>query len=396
MTTVDSSLIALTGRGIRPSLDVFRQALAELGLGDPAYRRILIAGTNGKGSTTAMVANALRLAGMKVGMLISPHLIDVRERVQLNGQWISEEKFSSIFQTIFPLIEKYHLTYYEAIVLLGFYYFREEKIDIAVLEVGMGGRFDATNAIDPHIAAITTVSWDHQAYLGNTLAAIAGEKAGIARPGRPLICGVTASEAKNAIKNSCEKLGALYQEVKEIDVELTPHSLPGRHQSHNARVAYAILKAAQKRLPALTDASIVEGIRSARNPGRLQQVMASPPVYLDGAHNREGMAMLRTFIAEHYPNHRIVLVFSMMRDKDYHTIAQDLGAWVHQLYFVELPEPRALDFESFHQAAPDIPCERLDLARVKPDFFADASEDNAFFICGSLYLVGAVLKQWNE
>ena len=383
-------LNALAPRGIRPSILAFSRALEALSLRF-TYRRILIAGTNGKGSVSAMTASALRLAGLKVGLLTSPHLVDVRERIQLNGEWIATSVFAAHFDALWPIIEQFQLTYYESLVLLGVVAFERAAVDVAVLEVGMGGRFDATNALDPQLTAITTVSFDHQAYLGTTLAEIAREKAGIVRPGVPLVCGATDDAACAVIKAICRENGAPYEAVAEVVEVPIPEHLPGRHQLRNAAIALRLLKHYQAADPRLGDAHLMEGIRTARHPGRLQRIVETPPVYLDGAHNREGMAALQVFLNENHPNRLVTLIFSIMKDKDYRPISDAFSQWVSQVYFVELPEPRALDYATF-AAGLSVPCERLPLDALTPAFLASLPPDRVTVICGSLYLVGTVLE----
>lgn len=398
-----SKLNSFIGRGIRPSLEKFCCALKELNLEQPPYPTILIAGTNGKGSTSAMVAHTLRSAGFKTGFILSPHLEDVRERIQINGGWIGKAAFCETFETLLPIFEKYQLTYYESLVLMGISHFASEKVDIAVFEVGMGGRWDATNAIDPAITAITSVGLDHQEFLGTTLAKIAGEKAAIARSGVPLICGVPSGEAREAITAHCKEIGATF--VDPVPLPVSPRYLPGTHQHENAAVAHRILLELSKHYPALTADKIQSGIRDTRFPGRLQKILETPAVFLDGAHNPDGIETLRRFAKDTYPDMRVHLIFSIMKDKDYPSICRTFSDWVDHVYFVELDEPRALRYADFRAVA-TVPHSSLLLSQIQPAFFQSPSSfpppfeggggGRVFFICGSLYLVGAVLKQWRD
>lgn len=389
------------GRGIRPSLEKFRCALKELDLERPPYSTVLIAGTNGKGSTSAMVAHTLQSAGFKTGFILSPHLEDVRERIQINGGWIGKAAFCEAFETLLPIFEKFELTYYESLVLMGIFHFASEKVDIAVFEVGMGGRWDATNAIDPMITAITSVGLDHQEFLGTTPTKIAGEKAAIARSGVPLICGVPSGEAREAITAHCKEIGAAL--VDPVPLPVPPRHLPGAHQFENAAVAHRILLELSTHYPALTADRIQSGIRDTRFPGRLQKILETPAVFLDGAHNPDGMETVRRFAKDQYPNTPVHLIFSIMKDKDYPSICKTFPEWVEHVYFVKLDEARALGYADFKTAI-TVSHSILLLSQIEPAFFQSPSsflpplrgEGRVFFICGSLYLVGAVLKQWRN
>ncbi len=382
-------LETLHGRGIRPDVAPFKAALAELLPSRLPYPTVLIAGTNGKGSTAAMTAHALQGAGYRVGLLSSPHLLDVRERIQIDGGAIDRKAFASGLFALSDCVARHHLTYYETLVLLGFYHFAKIPVEVAVLEVGMGGRFDATNAVDPLACAVTSVDFDHEAILGHTLKAIATEKAGIARPGIPLVNGAHAPDAQAAIAAACQAIGApIFAPEPSPPMPLYLH---GAHQRANAAVAYTLLMQLKKFFPRLTDEKIRIGIETARWPGRLEKVFSNPDIFLDGAHNPAGMRALRDFSTSHYPGEKAQLIFSVMKDKNYRAMSADWASWVERVHYIALPEARALSYEDFSPVSP-VPITPLALDLWNPEFCQNTAPHSPWFCCGSLYLVGEIAK----
>ena len=338
-------LFGLERLGIKFGLDNIRCISAALGSPQDSFRSILIAGTNGKGSVTAMVERALRAAGLRAARYTSPHLIRVEERFFIDGTVVDttamRDAAGHVQRTIARLIDDKQLqaepTFFEATTALAFELFRRRGVEVAVLEVGLGGRFDATNVVTPVATAITSIDFDHQALLGSTLAAIAFEKAGIVKPGVPLVVGETKPAAIDVIGQVCHERGAplihaaagvqmsaRFQPDGRLSLDLTTPrhsygamtlSLRGRHQARNALAAVRILEELTGlSVPA---AAIVAGLCDVRWPGRLDLIDGGSgrSILLDSAHNPAGAAALAAYLAEAH-HERLPIVFAAMHDKD--------------------------------------------------------------------------------
>ncbi len=380
--------------------------LAALGNPEHGQRFIHVAGTNGKGSTCAFLASIFRQTGLRTGLYTSPHLIEPTERIQIDGQPVTAEEFTRAFRVVHEAAEQLvrdgrlatHPSYFETVTAMGLLIFRE-RAEISVIEVGLGGRLDATNVISPEISVITPVSYDHEAYLGNELASIAREKAGIIKAGVPVVLApqhpiVQRVLAERASELGCPIVQALESEVKDVDVRANESSfvfrgvsyecpLAGRHQIENA--VTAILAAQEAGIPGK---AISAGIRAARWPGRLELVASQPAFILDGAHNPAGAAALAQYIRECWAGRPVWIVYGAMRDKAVEEVTEQLFPLADRLILTAPDFPRALRPEAILQVTghpnavlTDNVSEAIDLARQAP-------VNAGVFFTGSLYLVG--------
>jgi dihydrofolate synthase/folylpolyglutamate synthase len=400
---------------IKPGLERIRGALAALGHPERRYRVLHVAGTNGKGSTCAFSAAALRAAGHRVGLYTSPHLERVTERFQVDGAEIPARVLG---QRILEVLERYpeaagmppSLTYFEFGTVVAFWHFAQEAARVAVLETGLGGRLDATNTAEPLVTAITPISFDHMEYLGNTLESIAGEKAGILKPGVPAVVSQQRPEALAAITRAARDVGApMLLEGRDFALEepssggLTYRgprwslaglslSLRGPHQRQNAAVALAALEQLDARGVAVSEEAVRTGLASARWPGRLEEVSRRPFIVLDGAHNPGGVAVLLAALEALYPGRRVHLVFGVVADKDRAPMMQALFPRCTSVHLAPLETPRSLAPERYVDEA------RLLCADVRAHASLDealaharaqAMEDDVILCAGSLFLVGA-------
>ena len=329
----DKYFNALDMFGIRLGLDDIREHLKAVGNPHKDLRFIHIAGTNGKGSTGAMLECALRGAGLKTGFFTSPHLIDIRERFRVNGKTISREKFNAATEKLAKLSEGRRTTYFEFATVLAIMIFKEENCDAVVWETGMGGRLDATNAVDTSVSIITNIALDHQNHLGNTLAEIAGEKAGILRKDIPLFYGELAPEAKEVILAKAAELGIpatgpLEETPSSAEIEELPGGfiqkfiyqsrnitlgLPGRMQRENFRIVYNVLEYLANKWLFDFDRAI-SALAHVRWPARLDKI--EERIFVDGGHNPDGIRALTESVKELLPNEKFAIVFGAFKDKD--------------------------------------------------------------------------------
>ena len=404
-------LHGLQRHGIKPGLGTIQALLAVLTHPERRYPSLHIGGTNGKGSTAAMAASVLQAAGYRVGLYTSPHLVDFRERIQVNGEMIPEERMAVLTDRVRavggPPREP---TFFEFTTALAFQYFSEAGVDVAVVEVGMGGRFDATNVLAPVAVAITNVALDHQEYLGDTIGAIAFEKSGIIKPGVPAVIGRVSDEAAAVIMRAADERGApLHWLRRDFSVagESTAHfrydglrasydglacPLAGRHQLNNVACALALLEVASKRGLLVSDEAVRKGLRTVRWGGRLETVDSRPQIILDGAHNPDAAAALAAYMADvrrKRPGARVILVLGMMRDKDREGFLGHLLPYADEVIVTQARMPRAASVQELEASARgrvvhmrSEPAEAMALARRM------AAPDDLILITGSLMLVG--------
>lgn len=381
-------------------LERIHAVLDALGRPERAYRVVHVAGTNGKGSTCAMIEAGLRASGIRTGLFTSPHLIEPTERIQLAGFPVTEEQFARactvVHEAASGLSLDCHPTYFETVTAMGFWLFRQRGVETAVVEVGLGGRLDATNVVEPALTVITPVDLDHQMYLGDTIHAIAGEKAGILKPGVPAIFAQQPEEAAAVLTARAASLGSPITCTLDFplsDAEICERGssfrifdppkhvrcpLAGEHQVQNAHTAALALRAL---------GVSPEGIGEARWPGRLEHVAPNPDIILDGAHNPAGARALVAYLRRFYAHRRLWLIFGAMSDKAVPEIAQIVFPWADELIFTAPRNTRSLRPEALVEMAgrggaePNISA-ALDHARSR------ASADDAIVVTGSLYLVG--------
>ncbi len=390
-------------------LERIRATLAALGNPQDRLRIVHVAGTNGKGSTCAMLDSGLRAAGRRTGLFTSPHLAEPTERIQIDGRPVSAERFAAAFDRVHDCVERlladgaldWHTTYFETVTAMALVIFAEERVDDVVLEVGLGGRLDATNVVMPQLCVITPIDFDHEAYLGSSLESIAGEKAGILKRGAPAVYAPQRPEAARVLEARAAELGVAVTRVadwKIEDLELDARGsrfwlsgerkfrivcpLAGEHQAQNAATAALALWQA-----GIADDAIERGIAVARWPGRLERVSEHPEIILDGAHNPAGARALAAYIDRFYSNRRVRLIYGAMRDKAVDEIGGLLFPRAAQVIVTAPRQARAMAPEAILQyfAHPDMRVatdigEALRMAR-------DANADDPVFITGSLFLV---------
>lgn len=340
-------LYGLEPRGIRLELDRMKRALEMLGNPERGMKFVHVAGTNGKGSVCAMVERGLRAAGYRTGLYTSPHLHRFVERVRVNGRPMSESKLASRASKIRKFLETPGapaLTFFEVATLLALQTFREAKCEVVVLEVGLGGRLDATNVVTPKVSVITRIAFDHMQYLGNTIESIAREKAGIVKRNVPLVLGVRDSKARRVIERIAKARGAKVI-VPDFD-ERSRVALHGVHQRDNAAIALATLRVLRRRGFRISDDALRKATTQARWPARLELVQGSPTLLFDAAHNPDGCEALATFVHT-LPQEPKVLLFAAMSDKDHLGMLRPLdGLFKHVVYAMpstpRAAEPKAL------------------------------------------------------
>ncbi len=391
-------------------------------LEDPqfSFPCIHIAGTNGKGSVAAMAESILRRAGAKTGLYTSPHLESIRERIRVAGQPVSARRFAALATRI-RAAEKdllgnsgvdMPLTYFEFVTAVAFLQFACEKVDAAVIEVGMGGRLDATNIVLPRVCVITNVGLDHMEVLGDTLAEIAGEKAGIIKPAIPVISGCRRKEARRVVRARSRMLGAPLLEIhRSCRLEVTARrqgrctiglqtparryrglrlALAGEHQAVNAALAVSAVEAFH---PGIGDAAVRHGLRSARWPGRIDEYPARRRTLLDGAHNVDGARLLRDHLAAH-ERAEIHMVFGAMKDKDLEGMSKALFPLASSIHLAPIRNPRTTAPEAIAALHPRL-AGRLRLhrsaTRALHAVWRECPEKGLVVVTGSLYLVGELI-----
>lgn len=395
-------LFALEQFGIKLGLDNIRAILAALGNPERAWRSVHIAGTNGKGSVAAMVERGLRAAGLKTGRYTSPHLDVIEERVAINGEHVDRETFTAATALVFDAVDRATRdgtltvvpTFFEVSTAVAFEIFRQAKVDVAVVEVGLGGRFDATNVLSPDITAITSIAFDHERHLGATLSQIAFEKAGIAKPGTPLVTGQLPGEAARRIAAVAAAVGAPL-----IDAHATATNrvypplklaLAGRHQLENAAVAKAILETWSARVSFVPTAAIVTALADCRWPARLEWLrLPGGALLLDAAHNPAGASALAAYLADEHLA-PIPIVLAVMADKDLAGMVQPLVPMASSFIATTVPHSRARTADGLAAALRELAPARTVEAVPDPEAavaHALARADRAV-AAGSIYLIG--------
>lgn len=400
-------------RQIELGLERVHDVLDKMGLRRPPFAAVTVTGTNGKGSTVAMLEACLRAGGYRTGAYTSPHLVRYNERIRLDGRVATDEQLVAAFERIDAARGATPLTYFEFGTLAAFEIFRNAGIEIAVLEVGMGGRLDAVNGIDPQAAIITTVGIDHVAWLGDTREAIGREKAGVFRPRRPAICGDPDPPA--SVIHEAERIGArLYRINRDFFVERaadgwtwrTPErvraglpnpTLRGEHQLGNAACALMALETLSERFP-LSQAHMREGLIQAVVPGRFQVLPGRPLRVLDVAHNAQAAEALAATLRQQRIGGRTLAVFGILRDKAIVEVARALQPLVDRWYLATLDAPRAATaaeiLEALRAAGVAAPAETFDdPGSAYAAARREARQDDRVIVFGSFYMVGAILAE---
>jgi dihydrofolate synthase / folylpolyglutamate synthase len=398
-----------------------------LGHPEGKYRSIHIAGTNGKGSTAAFTESILRTAGIRTGLYTSPHLERINERIRVNGEEISDGQFAESFTEIQALIEnllaagklRAHPTFFEVVTAMAFAHFAKAGVEIAVVEVGLGGRLDATNILTPEVGVITRVDFDHENFLGHSLGEIAGEKAGIIKAGVPLVLAKQRAEAREVIGKRAKELGAPVCETeKEFLTEKVGFEeecaraevveakrgarfrvvpkLRGKFQLENALNAIAVARILESHGANISAAEIEQGIANTVWPGRIEKVQSEPDIYLDGAHNPSAAQELASFLKENFAGRRVVLLFAAMRDKAVDEIAGILFPLVSEVIFTQPRISRAISGSQLAEMAGEYAAHFRVISDAQvalEEALTKSGPGDAIFVTGSLYLVGE-LRQY--
>ena len=375
--------------------DVTREFLEVLGHPEAGMHIIHIAGTNGKGSVAAFVSSILQAASFalnnsfKVGLFTSPHLIDYTERIQIDGKQISREDVTRLGQELLEIQLKLEPTMFDYWLAIALLYFKEQGVKYIVLETGLGGRKDSTNGLSeaPEVCAITSIGLEHTMYLGNTLEAIAGEKAGIIKPGVPVVIGDMPEAARNVILAKCkeEKCQAIVAGRLSEQVEL---GLFGKYQRNNAKVAVEIIKALD--LP-MDDSIIKAGLKKAVWPGRMQVISQAPFIMVDGAHNPSGVQALFDSLIWEFPNEKFSFIMAVMADKDYLEMARIILPRAQMIYTVTVESDRALQAKELAEDIESIGGNAISCASYEEALEKAKVQDNPIIVFGSLYFIGEIL-----
>lgn len=407
-------------------LDRVRVVLHELGDPQEQYSIVHVAGTKGKGSVCAMVASVLRHAGHRVGLFSKPHLIRLNERISINSQEIPDARFVEVMNEMHPHLERQRLsknplTFFDLITVLALGYFAQEGVDVVVLEVGLGGRLDSTNVVRPSVSVITSIDYDHTHLLGDTLEEIAYEKAGIIKPGVPVVSGVAEGEPARVIERAARERGAplfVYgrdftpQEPNNADgfaVETWRHSYPdlkipllGTHQRRNAAVAVAALEALRNATGIEpSDQDIRQGLENVKLRGRIEVLQRAPTVVLDAAHNPSSLRALRATLPEHFPDTSWVMLIGMSRDKEIETNLREILPIASHAVFTMTGCVRGAVPQKLEECAmalfPELRCEVTpDIDEALKRALALAGRAGGLCVTGSFYLAGEIAARWER
>jgi len=405
------------------------------GIGNPQKklkRVALVAGTKGKGSTAIMLARILESHGEKVGLYTSPHLADYRERIAVNGRKIPGKRFAEIVEQLKPAIEahKPRITFFEAMTTAAFHHFLEQETTVNVLEVGLGGRLDATNVTEPELSVITRIGYDHTQTLGNTLAKIAGEKCGVLRPGKFVVVSNQRSRARRAIREEVKKTGAkgiwwnddfsasltaesvegLSMHYRGLRMESDP-TLPllGAHQTENAATAIA---AAEALLEQVDETKVAHALALTQLPSRIQKLQDDPAIILDMSHNQESAAVLRKTLDKHFAHHsRRVLLIGISKHKNKSKIIQTLAPFFSEVWVTQADQPRAESRQNLLRVCSKVhpDCREATSVAQGIDRILDSlgekgkggeegkgGKEGVLVISGSIYVAGEALKTLKE
>jgi dihydrofolate synthase/folylpolyglutamate synthase len=422
----------------RFNLDRVRVLLRAVGDPHRSFRSIHVAGTKGKGSVSSLCASALRAAGYRVGLYTSPHLIRITERIQVDGEEIREAAMAALLEELKPEVARIPgITMFEILTALAFLHFARQKVDFAAIEVGLGGRLDATNVVEPVVAVITSLSYDHMHVLGNSLSDIAREKAGIIKRGIPLVLAPQQHEAERVVEEIARERGApiirvgrdwLYapggHDLERQSVFIWPASeqahmdtfvataggeewappryeipLLGYHQVINSAVAYAALDVVRRSGVRLEEEAIQEGFRTVFWPGRFQVLSRSPAVIIDSAHNRDSALRLRIALDDYFPGQPVSLVFGAMGDKDIPGMLAELLPRVSRLILTRPDHPRAATLEELAALAHGYGWRVEEIQPVAEAFrfaLTHSRPGEVVVAAGSLSVAGEVLAAWDS
>lgn len=405
--TFDDSLSYLLSLGhetltIKLGLRNTERLLAALGDPHRDFPAVQIAGTNGKGSTAVMLDSICRAAAIRTGLFTSPHLISITERIRVDGEQITETEFARLTAQAKAAAEELLAqgeletlpTFFEHVTAIALLRFRDAKVDLAILETGLGGRLDSTTAAKANVVAITQIAIDHEEYLGHTLAGIAVEKAAIIRPGVIAIVAPQTDVARAVILERSESANVTPRFVKkDTALENVSLGLRGRHQITNAATAIAIAEALREKGFSISREAIRRGLETANHPGRLELWPGKPRILFDGAHNPAAARTLRDYLDE-FVTQPITMIFGAMRDKALREMAAILFPAARELILTQIENPRAASLELMKAAVPSNLDGRINYAKSVNEALQIAKEvtppDGLVCVTGSLYLIGEV------
>ena len=408
-------LYSLQYLGWKLGLERLSVVLEKLGNPHEKMRSLHIAGTNGKGSVTAMCESILRTAGYRTAMFTSPHLVEPTERIQVNGEKITPTEFARIVTELKPLLIESGCTFFEAITIIAFLCFANSDIDIALFEVGLGGRLDATNIITPVLSIITDISFDHTAQLGNTLEDITIEKAGIIKKRVPCIIGSVPQRVERIIEGVCEKQQSLFLRSKDycnaqnicldrsshFDLVLDQSSYPvelslvGSHQVSNSCTAAAACKKLNKSGMKISDKHIVQGLEKTVWPGRFEIISQKPHIIADVAHNVASIMALSVTLKELYSDRDIILMIGVLKDKDFKEIVKIIAPIAKEIIAVQPQTPRAMTAKELAQNFRNMGFESQCFISIEEGlkYVMDKdTEKSIICITGSHYVVGEAMQ----
>jgi dihydrofolate synthase / folylpolyglutamate synthase len=378
--------------GIKPGLHRVQQLLEASGNPERRMKTIHIAGTNGKGSTAAYIAQALTANNWKAGSFTSPTPGGFLESIQVDGNWITEEAFVHECNALLAAIEEMdgqdaHPSEFEIHVCIAFSYLAQHA-DISVIEAGMGGRGDATNVVQPLLSIITNIGLDHQKFLGNTIADIAAEKAGIIKAGAPVLSAAAQDEAMKVVEAHAKAEGVPVTWVREKDVErLQAHpKMKGPHQKLNAALASVACRVLQELGISLEEDKVRQAISQTQLPGRFELVEKEPKIILDGAHNAEGMAAFVRTVQANYPDTKRKVLFGAFQDKPFEQMMQQLQEVTDDITLTSFEHERAADLETLTEAFPGLNRTGKWTEWVDQAFTAN-QRDTVYFVTGSLHFI---------
>jgi dihydrofolate synthase/folylpolyglutamate synthase len=390
-------------------------------LGNPEkeLKVVHVAGTNGKGSTTTFISSILMSQGYRVGIYTSPYIERFTERIKINDKEIEEEEIARLVTEIRSDIDRIveegleHPTEFEIITACAFKYFKEQQVDFVVLEVGLGGRFDATNVVDPVLSVITTISYDHINILGDTLGKIAFEKAGIIKKDRPVVMYPQKKEAMDVLIKQAHEMNSMIYRVEEMKHEVLEDTvdgivfntegedkynelkinLLGGHQVFNALTALKSIEVLRNEGFKIGNDAVYKGLAAAKWPGRFEIVNRDPYIVLDGGHNMQGIESIVSAVQKYFSNRKIRIVTGMLKDKDYSIMASKLGSICDYFITVEPNSPRALTADEMGKVFNDMGKEAHAASSIRDGVIKGldvVKKDEVLLFCGSLYMIGEV------
>jgi len=411
-------MFAMEKFGVKLGLANISRFLSKLGNPHNSFNSVHVAGTNGKGSTVAIMESILSAAGYRVGAYTSPHLVDFRERIKISGRFIDKKYVTDFMLDNLKKIEKLQLTYFELVTGLAFSYFKDEKVDIALIETGLGGRLDATNVLNPNVVLITNVATEHTKWLGFKIREIAAEKAGVIKPGVPVVTAALNLDARKIIRQTCQQnksnLVSVFDETQWIIKEITRDStemdiftrsnkyynlrlqLAGRHQLENAVAALIAAELLEDQIGIkVSPSSVAAGFRNVKWDGRLQRISDNPVIILDVAHNPAALGRIREYFNEFYEGKKIITVFGILSDKDYKQMLEELDRIADVIILTRPMTDRAADPEMLAREIPKNGF-NINVIPMVGDAYSAAKEiaekDDVILVTGSHFTVGEVLS----